>query len=110
MEEAPALAAADGVDNFALTEDAPLSWEGFSRFITTFTALRGADLLHVKCLLNIEGCHGPVVVQFMQHLSDRPIELQAWPDDDRASRIAFTTRDIEEKTVRALFDSVRALS
>ena len=55
VEEAPVLSAADGVDNFALTEDAPLSWDAFSRFITTFTALRGADLLHVKGLLNVEG-------------------------------------------------------
>ena len=66
---------------FALTEDAPLAWEAFSRFITTLTALRGADLLQMKGLLNIAGCRGPVVVQFMQHLAQRPVELQAWPDE-----------------------------
>ena len=31
-----------------LTEDAPLSWDAFSRFMATLMALRGADLLHVK--------------------------------------------------------------
>jgi G3E family GTPase len=99
----------DGIRSFALTEDAPLSWDAFSRFITTLQALRGADLLRVKGLLNIAGCRGPVVAQFMQHLSHSPVELQAWPDDNRRSRLAFVTRDIEEAAVRSMFDAVRAL-
>jgi G3E family GTPase len=99
---------APGDTNFVLTEDT-LSWDAFSRFITTLMALRGADLPHVKGVLNVIGCRGPVVVQFMQHLAHPPVELQAWPDEDRQSRVAFVTRGVEEKTVRALFDSIRAL-
>ena len=38
VEEAPPL---DG-NRFMLTEDAPISWDAFSRFATTLTALRGA--------------------------------------------------------------------
>ena len=49
----------DSAHRFTLTEDAPLSWDAFSRFITTLQALRGADLLRVKGVLNIEGCRGP---------------------------------------------------
>jgi G3E family GTPase len=98
-----------GIWRFNLTEGNPLSWEAFSRFIATLTALRGPDLLHVKGALNIQGCRGPVVVQIMQHLAHRPVELQTWPDDDRTSHIAFITRNVEETTVRNLFDSVRAL-
>ena len=92
-----------------LTEDAPLSWDAFSRFITTLQALRGADLLRVKGLLNVAGCRGPVVVQFMQHFAHRPVELQAWPDGERASRLEFITRNIEEAAVRSMFEAVRAL-
>jgi G3E family GTPase len=103
-------ARADGICRFELTEDTPLSWDAFSRFIATLTALRGADLLHVKGMLNIEGCRGPVVVQFVQHLAHAPAELQAWPGEDRASRLEFITRNVEEKTVRDLFDAVRAIS
>ena len=98
-----------GDTRFVLTEDA-LSWDAFSRFITTLMALRGADLLHVKGVLNVIDCRGPVVVQFMQHLAHAPIELQAWPDEDRQSRVVFVTRNVEEKTVRDLFDAVRAFS
>jgi G3E family GTPase len=99
-----------GICRFELTADALLPWDTFSRFIATLTALRGPDLLHVKGILNIEGCRGPVVMQIMQHLAHRPIELQAWPDDDRTSRLAFITRNVEETMVRGLFESIRSLA
>ena len=105
VEDAPML---DG-ERFILTEGTPLPWGAFSRFATTLATLRGPDLLQMKGLLNVQGCHGPVAVQLMGHLAARPVELQAWPSDDRASRLEFVTRNIEERTVRDLFDSVRAL-
>ena len=55
--------------------------------------MRGADLLCAKGLLNVEGCRGPVVVQFVHHLAHRPVELTEWPDEDRASRVAFVGAD-----------------
>ena len=97
-------------EQFVLTEHARIPWGTFSRFMTTLIALRGADLLYVKGTLDIVGCTGPVEVLFMGHLAARPVELQAWPDDDRASRVEFITRGIDEKTVRDLFDSVRSLA
>jgi len=112
VEDHPPIVAPDtpGTCRFDLVEDAPLRWDAFSRFVTTLTALRGADLLHVKGRLNVAGCRGPVVVELMQHLAHQPIELQAWPDDDRSSRLAFVTRGVAEKSVRDLFGAVRALS
>jgi len=106
VESAPPLTG----NSFTLADDTPLAWETFSRFMATLMALRGADLLHVKGFLNVEDCRGPVVVHFMQHLAPTPVELQAWPDDDRASRLKFITRNVEEKSVRGMFDAVRALA
>lgn len=106
VESAPPLTG----NNFTLTDDTPLAWEAFSRFMATLMALRGADLLHVHGVLDVAGCRGPVVVQFMQHLAHPPVELQAWPDDDRASRLAFTTRGMMESDVRNLFSAMRALA
>jgi G3E family GTPase len=97
-------------NSFTLTDDTPLSWDAFSRFMATLLALRGADVLHVKGLLNIAGCRGPVAVHCMQHLALPPIELQAWPDDGRTSRLEVVTRNVTEKSVRDLFDAVRALA
>jgi G3E family GTPase len=100
----------DDIASFVLTEDAPLRWETFTRAMETLIALRGADLLRVKGLLNIVGCNGPVVVQIVQHLAHPPVELAAWPDRDRSSRLVFITRNITERQVRDLLASVRALA
>jgi hypothetical protein len=59
------------------TDDAPLAWEMFTRAMEALIALRGADLLRVKGLLNVVGCRGPVVVQIVQHLAHPPVERLA---------------------------------
>ncbi|MET0924084.1 MAG: GTP-binding protein [Xanthobacteraceae bacterium] len=49
-------------------------------------------------------------MQFVQHLAHPPVELAAWPDADRTSRLVFITRNISEQQVRGLLASVRALA
>ena len=63
----------------------------------------------MKGFLNVEGCKGPVLVQFVQHLAHPPVELESWPDGNRQSRVVFITRDISERQVRGLFEAVRGL-
>jgi G3E family GTPase len=99
----------DGIRSFVLTETTPLPWVPFAQAMETLVALRGRDLLRVKGLLNVAGCRGPVVVQFVQHLAHPPVELEAWPDPDQSSRVVFITRNIEERAVRELFAAVRGL-
>ena len=99
----------DGIVSFVLAEDKPMPWPVFARAMETLMAMRGTDLLRVKGFLNVEGCRGPVVVQFVQHLAHPPVELSDWPDDSRASRVVFITRGIPEAQVRNLFAAVRGL-
>jgi G3E family GTPase len=99
----------DNIVSFVLHDDAPMPWQVFARAMETLMAMRGADLLRVKGFLNVDGCRGPVVVQFVQHLAHPPVELAGWPDDSRASRVVFITRGISEAQVRGLFEAVRAL-
>jgi G3E family GTPase len=99
----------DGIRSFVLSETAPLPWVPFAQAMETLVALRGPDLLRAKGLLNVAGCRGPVVVQFVQHLAHPPVELEAWPDQDRTSRVVFITRNIDERAIRDLFAAVRAL-
>jgi len=100
----------DGIASFVLTFDKAVRWPAFARTMETLIALRGPDLLRAKGFLAVEGCQGPVLVQFVQHLSPPPVELDAWPDGARDSRIVFITRGISEPQVRALFDAVGALA
>lgn len=99
----------DGIMSFVLEEDEPMAWSAFARSMETLISLRGADLLRVKGMLNVEGCNGPVVVQFVQHLAHPAVELEAWPDGNRKSRVVFITRNVTEKQVRDLFAAVRGL-
>jgi G3E family GTPase len=73
-------------------------------------ALRGADLLRAKGLLDVVGCRGPVVVQFVQHLAHPPVELECWPDGARVSRMVFIARNLGEKAVKDLFTAMRAVA
>jgi G3E family GTPase len=104
----------DGITSFVVEQDEPVEWLTFSRAMETLLALRGGDLLRVKGILNVKGCRGPVVVQYVQHLAHPPVELQAWPeswaDANRGSRIVFITRDMAEGEVRDLFAAVHALA
>jgi G3E family GTPase len=105
---------ADGIASFVITQDQPIAWPAFSRAMETLIALRGADLLRVKGILNVEGCRGPVVVQYVQHLAHPPVELETWPasesDASHASRVVFITRGIAERDVKALFAAAAALA
>jgi len=100
----------DGITSFVIEERQPVDWLVFSRAMETLIALRGPDLLRVKGLLNVKGCSGPVVVQYVQHLTHPPVELQNWPDENRGSRLVFITRGVAERDVRNLFAAVRALA
>jgi G3E family GTPase len=100
----------DGIASFVLEGEDPIQWPAFSRAMETLIALRGPDLLRVKGLLNVTGCRGPVVVQYVQHLSHPPVELEAWPDENRSTRVVFITRNMRECQVRDLFAAVQALA
>lgn len=99
-----------GVGSFCLFFDRPLAWPVFEQAMAVLTGLRGPDLLRVKGLIAVEGCRGPVVVHAVQHIAHRPVELEAWPDDDHRSRLVFITRNLARAPVEALFAAVGAVA
>ena len=99
----------DGIASFVIREKKPLDWPVFQRALDTLVSLRGPDVLRIKGLLNLKGSKGPVVFQAVQHLIHPPVELMAWPDKDRSSRLVFITRGVTETQVRDLFDACRSL-
>ncbi len=100
----------DGVASFVMTRAAPMAWPVFTRAMDVLTTLRGPDLLRVKGFLDVEGCTGPVLVQFVQHLADAPVELQRWPEERRGTRLVFITRGLSERAVRDVFVAVEAVA
>jgi G3E family GTPase len=100
----------DGIVSFVLERQQPVEWAAFCRAMETLIALRGPELLRVKGILNVAGCRGPVVVQYVQHLAHPPVELQSWPDQNRDSRVVFITRQLGEAQIRDLFAAVEALA
>jgi G3E family GTPase len=100
----------DGIGSFVLTQEKPIPWAVFARSMDALMQLRGPDLLRAKGFLNVEGCKGPVVVQFVQHLAHPPVELESWPDETRQSRVVFITRNISEQQVRNLFKAIWAVA
>jgi G3E family GTPase len=100
----------DGIISFVLAESAAVAWEPFARAMETLIALRGPDLLRVKGFVDVAGCRGPVLVQFVQHLAHPPVELAAWPDGERRTRLVFIIRGIGERQIRDLFAAVDALT
>jgi G3E family GTPase len=95
-----------GIDSFALFFPAPLPWPVFEQAMAVLSALRGSDLLRVKGLVAVEGVRGPVVVQAVQHVAHRPVELEDWPDADHRSRLVFITRNLGRPEVEQLFAAI----
>jgi G3E family GTPase len=100
----------DGIRSFVMNDAAPVRWAAFEQAMRVLIALRGPDLLRVKGFLKVDGCRGPVLVQFVQHLAHPPVELDSWPQDMNGNRLVFITRGISEQAVRDLFDTVLNLT
>lgn len=98
------------VKTFVLRFRQPVPWTTFTQCMEVLTAMRGPDMLRVKGLVNVEGRHGPMVIQGVQHLFHPPIELAAWPGEDRDTRLVFITRGIPKDLVENLFSAIGAVA
>lgn len=96
------------IKTHSLRFEEPFTWEAASSALELLTTLRGADLLRVKGILNIEG--KPVVIQGVQHIFHPPVSLDVWPSDDHSSRVVFITTNISAETIESLFKAVGAIT
>jgi G3E family GTPase len=92
---------------FCMTLDEPLAWNSVATWLELLATYRGEDMLRVKGILNVkESADKPVVIHGVQHLFHPPVQLDAWPSEDRRTRIVFITRDMDEATVREMLDAL----
>jgi G3E family GTPase len=88
-----------GVGAVALVVDEPLDWLGFGVWLTMLLHAHGEDLLRVKGLVDLGG-DGPVLLDAVQHVVHPPRHLDAWPDDDRRSRLVLIGRGLDVNRLR----------
>jgi len=96
------------IRSFCVYIDEPLPWEQVATWLELLTTYRGDDLLRIKGLLNVQESETPVVVHGVQHMFHPPVQLPAWPGDDRRSRLVFITRDIDRSVVESMLDALTA--
>jgi len=102
---APASADAS-LKTFALTYDDEITLPGFVLWMNLLAGMRGAGLLRVKGIVNVEG--RPYAVQAVQTILSEPVALDAWPEgDDRRSRLVFITRGMDAEDIERTFAAFR---
>ncbi|WP_270935323.1 CobW family GTP-binding protein [Falsiroseomonas oryzae] len=83
-----------------LAWDRPLPWEGVAGWLEMLATTRGASVLRVKGLLDLQGEERPVVVHGVQSVFHPPRRLAPWPEGEpRRSRLVFILRDLDPKVV-----------
>jgi len=85
------------IRSFSFEIDRPVTRAGLMTWLSLLASMRGANLLRVKGLLNVEGA--PLAVHAVQTVIDEPVELERWPDADRRSRLVFITRGLERSQI-----------
>lgn len=95
----------DGIHAFCLYKDEPLPWESWVGFLQSLIDARGADMLRIKGILNVSGIEQPVAVHGVQHVFHPPAILEAWPSDDRRSRLVFISKDVPEQVIKTMLES-----
>jgi G3E family GTPase len=87
---------------FSLTHEGPVTVPGLVVWMNLLAGFRGAGLLRVKGIVNVEG--RPFAVQAVQTIVSEPVALGEWPaDHDRRSRLVFITRGIAPEEIRRTF-------
>jgi G3E family GTPase len=97
------LASHHGISTVSLLRDEPVEWPRLRAWLTALASIKGPDLLRVKGIINVAGRPGPVVIHGVQHVFHPPVELKAWPDADRRSRLVFITRNIKAEALARSF-------
>lgn len=94
------------ISTFSLTYDGEITLPGFVLWMNLLAGFRGAGLLRVKGIVNVEG--KPYAVQAVQTVVSEPVALDAWLEgDDRRSRLVFITRGIDVDDIRRTFAAFR---
>jgi G3E family GTPase len=104
-----------GVTTFCLRRSEPLHAATLSLFLQVLAEHCGAKLLRLKGLVDVLESPGrPALIHGVQHVFHPPAWLDAWPDDDRSTRIVVISQGLDagwlQDLLETLDDEVKACS
>ncbi len=105
----------NGTTSFCLRRSTPLHAVTLGLFLQVVAEHCGAKLLRLKGLVDVLESPGrPAVIHGVQHVFHPPAWLDAWPDDDRTTRIVVISQGLDagwlQDLLEALDDEVKACS
>jgi len=88
-----------------LRSDTPLDPRGFDLFLNMLREFHGPNLLRVKGIVALaDDLARPVVIHGVQHVFHPPAWLDAWPDEDRSTRIVVISQGLEARWLEDLLE------
>jgi G3E family GTPase len=97
--------AAIGSHSFRMAD--PVTWAGVAAWIDGLKGCCGDRLLRCKALLNVEGVHGPVLVQGVRTVF-KTSALPEWPTPDRRSVVVVIGRQLDRRELENGLSRLRA--
>jgi len=107
-ERVPAASHVADTQAISLTAEAPLHWKTLELWLRKTRLAHAAQLLRLKAILNLHGNPAPVVIHGVHHVLHSPVQLPAWPDADRRTRIVFITRGLPRGVIEAAWSAAIA--
>jgi G3E family GTPase len=86
--------------SFVVIVDEPIDWTAFGIWLTMLLNRHGDKVLRVKGILNLAGEAAPVAIHGVQRLMHNPVHMNAWPDNDRRSRIVFIVDGLDPDLIQ----------
>jgi len=104
-----------GINTFCLRRETPLHAATLSLFLQLVAEHCGARLLRLKGIVDVVESPGrPAVIHGVQHVFHPPAWLDAWPDEDRSTRIVVISQGLDaqwlQDVLEVLDEEVKACS
>jgi G3E family GTPase len=94
------------IRSFSIVHDQPIDRNAVAMFVDLLRSAHGEKLLRMKAIVMLsDDPSRPLVLHAAQSTLHPPARLDAWPGEDRRTRLVLITKDLEEDFVRDLFDA-----
>jgi G3E family GTPase len=95
---------------FCLRFAPPVEAAGLDLFLELMRNAYGANLLRLKAIVALaDDPARPLILHGVQHIFHAPQRLDAWPDEDRTTRMVFILKDMEPGFVEGLWNAAMGI-